>query len=207
MYTISREVVGSYQANAYILTSGDETLVIDPGAEPQTLLDALVGLKVVGIVATHCHSDHIGAVNELVESTGATVMAGALDVAAMADPHLSGFDEDGSDYRVQAVDVALVEGQQIRWGDDQLVVLETPGHTPGSICLLDSRNQILFSGDTLFESGIGRTDFIRGNAREMRRTMLRLGQLSPHLRIFPGHGNSTTIARELLVNPMMGGAR
>ncbi len=207
MYAIKRRVVGSYQANCYILTSGNETLVIDPGAEPEVILAALPGLTVVGIVATHCHCDHIGAINELASATGAPVLAGVQDVAAMADPHLSGFDEEGSDYRVEAVDRSLADGNQIKWGDDALTVLETPGHTPGSICLLDAANSNLFTGDTLFESGIGRTDFIRGDARAMRATMLRLGRLSPELRVLAGHGNPTTIARELRVNPLMGGGR
>ena len=203
LYTIGRLVLGSYQATCHLLTSGGETLVIDPGAEPEVLLPAVEGLNIVGIVATHCHSDHIGAINELAAHTGAPVMAGRHDVAAMADPHLSGFDEEGSDYRVEKVDVALSDGQVIEWGEDRLVVLETPGHTPGSICLLDESAGRLFSGDTLFLGGYGNTGFIRGDARQMRATMRRLGTLDPAVVVFPGHGPTTTIGAEAALDPQM----
>ncbi|NLH69639.1 MAG: MBL fold metallo-hydrolase [Brooklawnia sp.] len=207
MYEISRLVLGAYQANCYLLGSGAQVLVIDPGAEPELVLSAVGDRRVVGIVATHCHSDHIGAINELVQATGGPVLVGRQDVAAMADPHLSGFDEEGLDYRVSTVDRPLVEGDQVCLGSDTLAVLETPGHTPGSICLLDEANQILFTGDTLFESGIGRTDFVRGNAADMRATLLRLGRLSADLSVLPGHGAPTTIGRERRRNPLLGGAR
>lgn len=207
MYAIARLTLGSYQANCYLLTSGDETLVIDPGAEAAVVLHAVAGLKVAGIVATHCHSDHIGAINELAAHTGAPVLAGAQDTDAMADPHLSGFDEEDSDYRVEQVDVRLIDGQVIDWGDDQLTVLETPGHTPGSICLLDGANGVLFTGDTLFAAGIGRTDFIRGDERAMRATLRRLGGLDAGLRVLPGHGPATTIRAEQAINPLLGGRR
>lgn len=205
MYQIERIVVGSYQANCYLLTSAGQTLVIDPGAEPARVMAAIAGRNVTAILATHCHSDHIGAINELVAATGAPVLAGADDADALADPHLSGFDEEGSDYRVEQVDVRLIEGQTISFGDDELVVLATPGHTPGSICLLDAANALLFTGDTLFAAGIGRTDFIRGDARAMRSTLLRLGALDAGLRVLPGHGASTTIGRERATNPLLGG--
>lgn len=207
MYEIERLVLGSYQANCYLLTSGDQTLVIDPGAEPARVLRAVHGRLVTGIVATHCHSDHIGAINELAEATGAPVMAGSQDADAMADPHLSGFDEEGSDYRVEQVDVRLTDGQVVRWGADALSVLETPGHTPGSICLLDEANSLLFTGDTLFAAGIGRTDFIRGDDHAMRVTLRRLGRLDARLRVLPGHGPATTIGAEQAINPMLGGRR
>lgn len=206
MYTIERLTLGAYQANCYLLTSGDETLVIDPGAEPQRVLAAVAGKQVTAIVATHCHSDHIGAINELVEATGAPVLAGADDADAMADPHLSGFDEEGSNYAVQTVDVRLGDGQQIRWGQDAFTVLVTPGHTPGSICLLDEVNANLFTGDTLFEAGIGRTDFIRGDGRAMRASLRRLGLLPPELTVLPGHGATTTIGRECAINPLLRGS-
>lgn len=206
MYSIERLSLGAYQANCYLLTSREETLVIDPGAEPERVLQAVRGRSVAGIVATHCHCDHIGAINELASASGAEVFAGAEDADAMGDPHLSGFDEEGSDYRVEHVEVWLTEGQQISWGDDQLVVLATPGHTPGSICLLDTANGTLFTGDTLFEAGVGRTDFIRGDAQAMRATLARLGALSPELVVLPGHGNPTTIGRELARNPLLRGS-
>ena len=203
MYSIDSVPVGSYQANCYILVSGAEALVIDPGDEPRLLLRLLDGLRVAGIVVTHCHSDHIGAVNELAAETGAPVMVGAGDEHAVADPHLSGFDEEGSDYRVSRVDRVLADGDTIAWGQDTVQVIATPGHTPGSICLLDERGRNLFTGDTLFAHGVGRTDFVRGDEAAMRRSCARLGGLADDLSVLPGHGPRTRLGVELLRNPML----
>ena len=188
-----------------LVRGGHRVVGFDPGAEAPLLLAWLAGRDVVGVVLTHSHSDHIGAANEVARAFGVPIMCGRADAAAMADPHLTGFDEEGSDYRVEQVDVRLIEGQTISFGDDELVVLATPGHTPGSICLLDAANALLFTGDTLFAAGIGRTDFIRGDARAMRSTLLRLGALDAGLRVLPGHGASTTIGRERATNPLLGG--
>ena len=107
MYTIESTVVSAYRTNCYALRSDAGTLVIDPGDEPARLLRWLDGHTVLGIVLTHCHSDHIGAVNEIVEATGAWVACGRNDIPGTRDLHLSGFDAEGIDYRVNHVDRAL----------------------------------------------------------------------------------------------------
>ena len=137
MFSIERHVVGSYRTNCYVLTSAGRALVIDPGDEGDLLIRELGDAHVSRIVLTHCHSDHIGAVNELVERYGASVCVGREDAVGVADPHLSGFDEEGSDYRVERVDRLLDDGDALAWGEDRLEVIATPGHTPGSICLYD----------------------------------------------------------------------
>ena len=147
MFTIEQMTVGAWKAECYALTNEAGTIVLDPGAEPKRILRWLGEKNVVGIVLTHCHSDHIGAVNELVEVYGCWVACGALDVDGVADVHRSGFDEEGIDYTVDHVDRALAEGDLVSWGGDSLTVLHTPGHTPGSICLLSDEQKVLFSGD------------------------------------------------------------
>lgn len=196
MFTIEHLTVGSWKAVCYALTNEEGTLVIDPGAEPLTLMRWLEGKKVIGIVLTHCHSDHIGAVNELVEAYGCPVACGVDDVDGVADVHRSGFDEEGIDYTVDHVDRSLAEGDVITWGGDTLQVLHTPGHTPGSICLLAAEQHVLFSGDTLFSGAIGSTVFVLGDYAELMRSCARLSQMDSSLTVYPGHGPATTLRAE-----------
>lgn len=197
MYSIEVAVVGSYQANCYALTNEAGTVVIDPGAQPAELLEWLAGKNVVGIVATHCHSDHIGAINELVHATGAWVACGADDVAGMADTHRSGFDLEGVDYTVEHVDRALRDGDYITWGHDRLNVLHTPGHTPGSICLVDPVHSLMFSGDMLFAGAIGSTAYVLADEAALVASCERLTHLAGEFAVFPGHGPGTRLSREL----------
>lgn len=197
MFTIEQMTVGAWKAECYALTNEAGTIVLDPGAEPQRILRWLGDKKVVGIILTHCHSDHIGAVNELVEAYGCWVACGVDDVDGVADVHRSGFDEEGIDYTVDHVDRALEEGDVVTWGGDSLTVLHTPGHTPGSICLLCEEQTVLFSGDMLFQGAIGSTAFVLGNDADMVRSCARLTELDPALRVYPGHGGPTTMQAEL----------
>lgn len=197
MFTIEQMTVGAWKAECYALTNEAGTVVLDPGAEPQRILRWLGDKKVVGIILTHCHSDHIGAVNELVEAYGCWVACGARDVDGVADVHRSGFDEEGIDYTVDHVDRALEEGDVVTWGGDSLTVLNTPGHTPGSICLLCEDQKVMFSGDMLFQGAIGSTAFVLGNDADMVRSCARLTELDPALRVYPGHGGPTTMQAEL----------
>lgn len=197
MFTIEQMTVGGWKAECYALTNEAGTIVLDPGAEPQRILRWLGDKKVVGIILTHCHSDHIGAVNELVEAYGCWVACGVDDVDGVADVHRSGFDEEGIDYTVDQVDRALEEGDVVTWGGDSLTVLHTPGHTPGSICLRSEDQKVLFSGDMLFQGAIGSTAFVLGNDADMVRSCARLTELDPALRVYPGHGGPTTMQAEL----------
>lgn len=201
MFSIERHVVGSYRANCYVLRSGGQVLVVDPGDEPARLIDAIGEADVTDIVLTHCHCDHIGAVNELVERYCARVSIGERDVVGLADPHLSGFDEEGRDYRVEHCDRALAEGDVVSWGEDRLRVVATPGHTPGSICLHGAG--LMFTGDTLFAGGVGRTDFLRGDAQAMRESCARLATFPPATVILPGHGPRSRIEVERAYNPWL----
>lgn len=197
MFTIEQMTVGAWKAECYALTNEAGTVVLDPGAEPQRILRWLGDKKVVGIILTHCHSDHIGAVNELVEAYGCWVACGVDDVDGVADVHRSGFDEEGIDYTVDHVDRALEEGDVVTWGGDSLTILHTPGHTPGSICLRSEDQKVLFSGDMLFQGAIGSTAFVLGNDADMVRSCARLTELDPALRVYPGHGGPTTMQAEL----------
>ncbi|MDY5584870.1 MAG: MBL fold metallo-hydrolase [Arcanobacterium sp.] len=200
MYQIEKLVVGMYQANCYAITSGEGTIVIDPGAEATRLLQWLAPKNVIGIIATHCHSDHIGAINELVDATGAWVACGADDVAGMADPHRSGFDLEGSSYVVTHCEKVLHDGDTLKFGDAEFEIIHTPGHTPGSICLWDRENNVLFSGDMLFFRGIGSTEFVLGDEQEMMKSCDRMAKLPDGITVYPGHGplTRTEMERQML---------
>ena len=145
------------------------------------------------IVSTHGHWDHIGDNAAVAEHTGAQVAVHPLDAARLTDPQplYAPFEIPPS---VPAVD--LEEGGEIRFGELRLRVLHTPGHTEGSVCLYDADHGRLFSGDTLFAGSWGRTDFPGGDEAAMAASLARLCGLEDPVRVYPGHGSDTTIARE-----------
>ena len=145
------------------------------------------------IVSTHGHWDHIGDNARVSEHTGAQIAAHPLDAHRLTNPTglFLPFEIPPS---VPAVE--LQEGGEIRFGDLRLEVLHTPGHTEGSVCLLDAENGRLYSGDTLFNGSFGRVDLPGGSPEAMVESLDRVRRLDPSLLVRPGHGGSTTIGRE-----------
>ena len=145
------------------------------------------------IVSTHGHWDHIGDNARVAEHTGARIAVHPLDADRLTSP--SGlwlpFEIPPS---VPAVELA--EGGEIRFGSVRLKVLHTPGHTEGSVCLLDDDNGRLYSGDTLFNGSFGRVDLPGGSPEAMVESLRRLGGLDETYTVLPGHGGATTIGRE-----------
>lgn len=145
------------------------------------------------IVSTHRHWDHIGDNAEAVVATGATLAVHGADRYGLEspDPMSAPFPIPPS---VPALDLA--EGSRIRFGEIDLNVLHTPGHTEGSVCLLSNEDRVLISGDTLFAGGWGRTDLPGGNDEMMVESLARLAMLEDGLTVLPGHGPQTSIGRE-----------
>jgi hydroxyacylglutathione hydrolase len=145
------------------------------------------------IVSTHGHWDHIGDNARVAEHTGAQIAVHPLDADRLADPKplWAPFDIPPS---VPAVELA--EGGEIRFGSIRLTVLHTPGHTAGSVCLLAPQQGLLFSGDTLFAGSFGRVALPGGDPDAMVESLARLSALDDRLAVLPGHGASTTLARE-----------
>ncbi len=186
--------VGEMQANAYILYAPDrdDALVIDPGAEPEAISLALAGRKLAGILLTHGHVDHIGAVAAL-RSADAPVYIHQGDAKMLANPNLSLAAMVGGEPSQGDPDFCVTEGPMELAGL-AIEVIHTPGHTPGSACFLCEG--ALFSGDTLFQDGVGRTDFPGGDREALAASLARLMALDGDTPVYPGHGNETTIARE-----------
>jgi hydroxyacylglutathione hydrolase len=145
------------------------------------------------IVSTHGHWDHIGDNAAVAEHTGADIAVHPLDRERLTDPKpvWAPFEIVPSFPAVE-----LAEGGEIRFGEIRLTVLHTPGHTEGSVCLLDRDAGLLFSGDTLFAGGWGRVDLPGGDPVAMAASLARLTELEDAVEVLPGHGGVTTIGRE-----------
>ena len=189
---IQKLTLGLYQTNTYLLANDTEAVVIDPGYEADTILDALAGKTLKAILLTHGHFDHVGAVKELVAETGCQVWIHAAE--STMPPMVTA----GPLYFTHTYD----EGDTVSpIAGLELTVLHTPGHTPGSVCLLMGRE--MFSGDTLFACSFGRTDLPGGDPRKMMESLRRLASLQGNFFIHPGHGGSTTLDAEKRFNPYM----
>ena len=187
--------LGLYQTNTYIVHSdeADSCVILDPGYQPGDILSFLEkrGLKAEAILLTHGHFDHVGAVRELVAEIGCPVYIHEADLSLPA-PLTAGPLYHTHTYK---------EGDCLHLAGLEIFVLHTPGHTPGSVCL--RCGNALFSGDTLFAGSCGRTDFPGGSWKTIHTSLLRLAAIPEDLQVFPGHGESTTLAREKQYNPYM----
>jgi glyoxylase-like metal-dependent hydrolase (beta-lactamase superfamily II) len=191
-------VVGPIATNVHVLADArsGEAIAIDTATPCLAwIADELAArdwtLKL--IVSTHGHWDHIGDNAAVAAHTGADIAVHPLDRERLSDPKplWAPFEIVPS---IPAVELA--EGGEVRFGEIRLTVLHTPGHTEGSVCLLDRDAGLLFSGDTLFAGGWGRVDLPGGDAAEMATSLARLSELEDAIEVFPGHGGTTTIGRE-----------
>jgi glyoxylase-like metal-dependent hydrolase (beta-lactamase superfamily II) len=198
--------VTNFGTNCYLV--GDEQTktgaVIDPGGDAEAILAAIAkaGLEIELVINTHGHVDHIGANADLLEATGATLVAHRLALPLLRDParNLGAF--MGRDLVSPTADRSVEEGDTLDIGALSLTVLHTPGHTPGGISLYLAKEEVVFTGDALFQGSIGRTDFPGGNhdllIQSIREKLLALPE---DTRVYPGHGPTTTIGRERRTNP------
>ena len=204
---VARVTVGMFEENCYLYACPQtrEAVILDPGDEAQRILEAIQDLKLLTkyIINTHGHIDHICAIDEissvypvplaihpadvvLYSSVGNALLYGRTPPAVKRSP-----------------DLLLQEGDTISFGTLTLEVLHTPGHSPGSICLV-SPSCCVFSGDTLFYRGIGRTDLPGGSYEQIEQSIRnKLYTLEGDLVVFPGHGQPTTISEEKYENPFV----
>ena len=196
--------VGPYGVNCYILAQDEnnKAIIIDPGDEPDKIKKVLARYKLKPglIINTHGHIDHIGAD----DAFDVCVHIHKDDLNLLDDPNLnlSGF--LSTPLRIVSPRQALEDKQEIRLDRIRLQVLHTPGHTPGGICLLlkEPKSNIVFSGDTLFYQGIGRTDFPFASLEQLKKSVeKKLFVLDDQTQVYPGHGPSTTIGQEKKSNP------
>ncbi len=194
------EPQGMMGANCYMLSSDRTAVIIDPSAITKALQGFLSDnrSKELYIVATHRHCDHIAAICDIKEQYGGSVAVSEKDACGLLSTTDSLGSYFGITHRAVTPDIFLRDGEIIL-GDISFTVLETPGHTEGSVCLICEN--ALFSGDTLFYMSIGRTDFPGGSLADMQRSLKRLFSLSRDYTVYPGHGEATSLYFEQLNNP------
>lgn len=198
--------VGDFATNCYIYYNEEtkEAIIIDPGDEAGVIRARVdyYGLKPVAILLTHGHYDHINAVKQVQEFFGCPVCAGKAEKELLLSSEKNLSEMFGHPMTLKA-DIFLADHQEVEYAGCTLTVLHTPGHTAGSCCYYDKENGILFAGDTLFAYSYGRVDFPTGDMTKMRQSIsMLLEELPPETKVYPGHGASTTIARERRYNPL-----
>jgi hydroxyacylglutathione hydrolase len=217
------------QCNCHVV--GDpvtrEAIVIDPGDDVETILEVIArhGLKVRAILITHSHIDHVIGLKKMREATGAPVLMHEADLALYKEMEKQAEWIHWATPEISEVDDFLTEGKSIKWGNYELRVIHTPGHTKGSVCLylphegdvihpqsaagasrISHEAGMLFAGDTLFEGSIGRTDLWGGSMKEILHSIkTKLLALPEDTIVLPGHGGITTIGSERETNPFLQG--
>lgn len=206
---IERKVTPGMGANCYLVSceKTKKAAVIDPGSGSQMLIKWIKehDVEITHIILTHGHYDHIGSVEDLRREFQAKVAIHQDDAEMLNNSvkNLASF--MGWDFTIPPADILLQDNQVLEIGEKKLQVLHTPGHSPGSICLLLEDG--LISGDTLFEGSVGRTDFPGGDMRKLLNSIhQKLMVLNDNTKVYPGHEAATTIGRERMSNPYVNGS-
>lgn len=203
-------IVGQLGVNCFILGAPEtgEGVVVDPGAEPERILAVVKrhGLKIKYILNTHGHFDHVGGNRRLLAETGAPLLIHEADVPFLARAAASAASYGLAAENSPEPDQFLVDGKELTFGAHRIVVLHTPGHTPGGCSLYLADQGIVLTGDTLFADSVGRTDF-PGSSHEalVKGIKDKLFTLPGETKVYPGHGPATTIGREQRYNPYLTG--
>jgi glyoxylase-like metal-dependent hydrolase (beta-lactamase superfamily II) len=192
--------VGNLYTNCYVASckKTKEAIIIDPGIEYPIEVNPIFryiqeeDLKPKFIVNTHGHDDHVGGNALFKERYNIPVCIHKLDFGSVEELQTG-----------RLPTVLLDDGSTVEFGDEKLSVFHTPGHTPGSVCLVGEK--LVFTGDTLFAGSIGRSDFEGGSMHDMKASLQKLTKLSDYLLVYPGHGETSLIGQEKKVNPFLTG--
>lgn len=193
--------LGLIAANCYMIATEKTAIVMDPGKYSPIVSEFLKQgkFKHRAILLTHSHFDHICGAERLRDETDTNIVIGKKDEEGLFNTHLSLSDRFHAKQEPFHADQTVNDSDILKIGDLEINCIETPGHTTGSMCYLLENN--LFSGDTLFAGSIGRTDFPGSNYYDMCNSLKRLINLPEDTKVFPGHGEATTIEEEIISNP------
>lgn len=204
---IEKFVTGIISTNCYLVINEEtkQTVVIDPAACPSYLMGHIKseGLQVEAILLTHGHFDHIMGIGDLRREFPVPVYAHEGDRETLLDPFLNlsisytdGYTFDGATH--------VRDGQTLELAGASFQVIHTPGHTPGGVCYYLENEKVLFSGDTLFQNSVGRTDFPNSSMSDLIRSLReKVMALPDDVKVYPGHMGETTIGHERKHNPFI----
>lgn len=190
---IKRFIGGLLESNGYIISAdgnSKDCFIIDPGYNPKRFLKYIKenDLDLKGVILTHHHSDHVGGVDKIKNELDCPVLMHRCDIDQYGKP----------------VDVYLEDGDVLELGDgpgEKLVIIHTPGHTKGGICIMSEKSKVCFTGDTIFNVDLGRTDLEDGSDAEMAASMVNIvNQWSNEITIYPGHGDPATMKTVRKIN-------
>lgn len=204
---VLRYIVGPVCTNCYLLVNHKtgELLVVDPGDQAQLIEKQIekTGAKPVAILLTHGHFDHAGAAEELADKYQTSIYAHEAEKETLEDPGLNLCGMIG-EHKVYRADVFVKDEEVLNLAGFSIRVFFTPGHTIGGCCYYIADEKILFSGDTLFQESVGRTDFPRGSASDLIRAIReKLMPLPDDVTVYTGHDESTLIGYERMHNPYL----
>ena len=204
---VLRYIVGPVCTNCYLLVNykTGELLVVDPGDQAQLIEKQIekTGAKPVAILLTHGHFDHAGAAEELADKYQISIYAHEAERETLEDPGLNLCGMIG-EHKVYHADIFVKDEEVLNLAGFSIRVFFTPGHTIGGCCYYIADEKILFSGDTLFQESVGRTDFPRGSASDLIRAIReKLMPLPDDVTVYTGHDESTLIGYERMHNPYL----
>lgn len=202
---IGKITLGMYMTNCYFVYDPDtmNTVIIDPADSGEYLYNALTekGMKIKGILLTHGHFDHVYGVKALKKCAECKCYAAEAEERLLGDSHINISESVGRPVTVEP-DVLLKDGEEFEIEGIKFIAILTPGHTAGSMCFYMEKEHFLIAGDTLFAGSVGRTDFPTGSASTLIESVeSKLWPLPDDTKVYPGHGESTTIGYEKENNP------
>ncbi|WP_160721671.1 MBL fold metallo-hydrolase [Bacillus sp. USDA818B3_A] len=203
--------LGPLQTNCYLVENPDKTcLIIDPGEEGNKLINLMTQrkLKPLAMLLTHAHFDHIGAVDMVRETYNIPVYLHKQEEKWLSDPRLNGSQlfMQMEPITAKPAEHIIRNEEEMKIGDFSFRIFHTPGHSPGSISYYFAKNEVVISGDALFQGSIGRTDLPGGNSAQLLKSIHdKLLCLPEETYVLPGHGPVTTIGEEMDSNPFLNG--
>ena len=184
-------------------------MIIDPSPGIDDMLSRIEqrGLKTENlkyVLLTHGHFDHITGADEIRKVSGAPLAVHEADADCLTDPMKNAYKYFfRKDLVLMPAEIILHDGDEISFGSEKLLVMHTPGHTKGSVCYIS--DTAVYSGDTLFDLGVGRTDLLGGDPGELIESLNKLKKLDPKLELYPGHGSLSTLKKQFDYNPYLKG--